>query len=558
MTAFLKKWKRYLTFAALLSCFVNILQLTFPFYMFTIYSNIVVSYSGYSLFNITVAAFFALICLGLFSYVRSRLLAQAGKDLARTMRQKVFTVMIKGCVLDTHLAYRGGLNDLETLRDYMSSPSIYALFDAPWSPFYLLLIFLVDPVLGLIATTGALTMAGLSALQQLLVGKTMKEANAISSHNQRFVDSFIRNTEVINGMGMITAISDRFSLGNHKVMLKQTRSSNYAGTIQAILKPMQNLIQVGIYCAGSYYAIKEGFNVGLIVAASIIMGKGLAPMLQLASSWQLASQAHESFQRLEKISAIIERQKQIMPLPPPQGRVEVRGAVYRTRDRILLKGVSFSLQPGDFLGVIGPNGAGKTTLCRLLLGIWPSMGSKVLLDGIDIFACNKEELGPYIGYVPQEIELFPGSVAENIARLGHVDEKEVARAVALCGIDELIMQLPNGLATQLEGTGGMKLSGGQKQKIGMARALYRRPRFLVLDEPTSNLDEQGEYQLQQALAQLKQERTCTCIMVTHKLPLLHSMDKVLMLQDGQVALFGPKDLVFAELAKHQTDSRRAA
>ncbi|SDT84639.1 type I secretion system permease/ATPase [Desulfobacula phenolica] len=546
MTAFFKKWKKYFTFAALLSCFVNILQLTFPFYMFTIYRNVIISYSGFSLANITTAAFFAVMVLGLFSYLRSRLLALAGKDLSFELRQGIYSGMIKGCVLDNKRAYQGGLNDLEVLHNYLSSPSIYALFDAPWAPFYLALIYLFHPVLGIIATCGALVMVGLSALQEILVRKSMKAANIKNAHNYRFVDSFMRNAEVINGMGMINAISDRFVQGNNQVLMNQTKSSCHAGTIQALIKPMQNVIQVLIYCAGAYYAMKEGFNVGLMVAASIIMGRGLAPLMQVMSSWRLTTQAKESYQRLKGFSAMLEQQAQTMPLPEPKGHLNVAGAVFRIKDQVLLKGVSFELKPGEFLGVIGPSGAGKTTLCRLLLGIWPSLGGKVYLDGKDIFSWNKEELGQYIGYLPQEIELFPGTVEQNIARLGTVDREQVENTLDICGIKDMVDSFPQGLETQLEGENGLRLSGGQKQKIGLARAMYKNPKFLVLDEPTSNLDEQGEQQLLAALASMKKHNGCTCIMVTHKPSLLHSMDKILVMRDGQIAMFGPKDEVFAK------------
>ena len=546
MTAFFKKWKKYFTFAALLSCFVNILQLTFPFYMFTIYRNVIISYSGFSLANITAAAFFAVMALGLFSYLRSRILALAGQELSLELRQRIYSGMIKGCVLDSKRAYQGGLNDLEVLRNYFSSPSIYALFDAPWAPFYLALVYLFHPVLGIIATCGALVMVGLSVLQEILVRKSMKAANIENTRNYRFVDSFMRNAEVINGMGMINAISDRFVQGNNQVLMNQTKSSYHAGTIQALIKPMQNVIQVLIYCAGAYYAMKEGFNVGLMVAASIIMGRGLAPLMQVMSSWRLTTQAKESYQRLKGFSAMLEQQVQTMPLPVPKGHLNVAGAVFRIKDQVLLKGVSFELEPGSFLGIIGPSGAGKTTLCRLLLGIWPSFGGKVYLDGKDIFSWNKEEVGQYIGYLPQEIELFPGTVEQNIARLGTADREQVEKALDICGIKDMVDGFPQGLETLLEGENGLRLSGGQKQKIGLARAVYKNPRFLVLDEPTSNLDEQGEQQLLVALRSMKKHHACTCIMVTHKPSLLHSMDKMLVMRDGQVAMFGPKDEVFAK------------
>jgi PrtD family type I secretion system ABC transporter len=551
MTDFLKKWRKYFTFAALLSCFVNILQLTFPFYMFSIYSNIIISYSEFSLANITVAAFFAVMALGFFSYIRSRLLALAGKDLTLELRQGVYSGMVKGSVLDSKKAYQGGLKDLELMRNYFSSPSIYALFDAPWAPFYLALIYLFHPVLGIIATSGAVVMVGLSGLQELLIRKSMKDANIAAGQNHRFVESFIRNTEVINGMGMIGAVSDRFVRGNDQVIMNQTKSSYYAGAIQAVIKPMQNVIQVLIYCSGAYYAMKQGFNVGLMVAASIIMGRGLAPLMQVMSSWRMTTQAKESYQRLKELSAMIEQQTQTMLLPAPRGHINAVGVVFRIKDQVLLKGVSFELKPGEFLGIIGPSGAGKTTLCRLLLGIWPSFGGKVYLDGKDIFLWNKEEVGQYIGYLPQEIELFPGTVAQNIARLGKKDMEHVEQAIEICGIKDMVESFPQGAQTQLEGEKGLKLSGGQKQKIGLARAVYKNPKFLILDEPTSNLDEQGEQLLLTALSSMKKHHDCTCIMVTHKPSLLHSMDKILVLRDGQVAMFGPKDEVFAKFTGAQ-------
>lgn len=558
MEEFLKKWKKQFVFAALLSCFVNILQLTFPFYMFTIYRNVIISYSVYSLANITFAACLAITALALFSYVRARLLAMAGQDLCLHLRGRVFTVMVKGCVIDSRRAYQGGMNDLETLRNYFASPSIYALFDAPWAPFYLALVYLIHPVLGLIASLGAAVMVGLSGLQEIMIRKSMRRANIINNANQRFVDSFMRNIEVINGMGMITAICDRFIQADTQVVINQTRSSNYAGAIQAIIKPLQNVIQVLIYCSGAYYAIAEGFDVGLMVAASIIMGRGLGPLMQVMSSWQFLKRTQESYHRLEGLSTHWEQQPQTMPLPVPRGQINVENAICLVNNRALLGGISFRLEPGEFMGIIGPSGAGKTTLCRLLLGIWPTQGGHVMLDGKSVFAWDKEEVGPSLGYLPQEIELFPGTVAENIARLQEVDQAVLTKTLKLCGIQEMVNRFPEGIETQLEGEMGLKLSGGQKQKIGFARAVYNAPTFLVLDEPTSNLDEQGEQQLLNALLQIKQTAACTCVMVTHKPSLLQSMDKVLALRDGRVALFGPKDAVFATLAGQQTAQKGVA
>lgn len=541
MEKFLKKWKKYFTFAALLSCFVNMLQLTFPFYMFSIYRNVIISYSGYSLANITVVAFFALIVLGFFTYLRSRLLATAGKDLNLSLRDKVYKGMLKGYVISQRKSYQHGMSDLETVKNYFSNTAVYSLFDAPWSPFYLLLIYMFHPVLGIIATSGAVLMVGLSVLQEYLIRNSMKTANIINSQNQRFVDSFLRNAEVINGMGMIHAISDRFEQGNNKVIMNQTKSSQYAGAIQSIIKPMQNVIQVLIYCFGAYYAIIEGFSVGLMVAAAIIMGRALAPLMQVMASWRFTTQAKDAYKRLAGFAAFIEQEPERMPMPEPEGNLNVVGASFRIGEHIILRGISFDLKAGEFLGIIGPSGAGKTTLCRLLLGSWPTMAGKVYFDGRDMFLWDKEDVGKFIGYMPQEIELFPASVAENIARLGKVEMEKVEMAARICGLHDMVESFPQGYQTGLEGEKGLQLSGGQKQRLGLARAVYGNPKLLVLDEPTSNLDKQGKQDLLNALLRIKQENACTCIMVTHEPELLQSMDKMLLLKEGKVVFFGPKD-----------------
>lgn len=548
MVKFLKKWNKYFTFAALLSMFVNMLQLTFSFYMFAIYRNVVISYSSASLANITTIAFFALIVMGIFIYVRSRLLARAGENLSLELRQDIYRLMIKGNVMDNQRAYQGGLNDLATLQNYFSSPAIYALFDAPWSPFYMALVFLIHPVLGLVAALGALTVVGLSILQEILIRKSLAQATAINAKNFRFIDSFMRNVEVINGMGMIEAIQTRFARGNTRVMKNQTLSSMVAAAIQAVIKPMQILIQVMIYCAGAYQAVKHGFDVGLMVAASIIMGRGLGPLMQVVSSWRMTVQARGAYERVKAFSQLAADQDEKISLPLPEGKISVQNAVLIKANQVLIRGVSFDMAQGEFLGLIGPSGAGKTSLCRLLLGIWPPSGGRVSLDNNDIFAWDKEEIGQHIGYLPQVIELFPGSVGENIARLGKIDADLLEAAIGLAGIQEMVESFPEGMDTQLEGENGLRLSGGQRQKIGLARALYGNPKLLILDEPTSNLDEAGESQLLNALNKLKTDNTCTCIMVTHKPALLQSMDRIMVLQSGGVALLGPRDEVFSKLA----------
>ena len=549
MSRFIDNWKRYFTFAALLSCFVNVLQLTFPFYMFVIYGNVCVSNSLNSLETFTVAAVFALVILGFFNYIRARLLATAGNDLNARFRNRVYSGMLGAHAGIQKQASPQILNDLGTVRSFFTNPGITALFDVPWAPLYLALIFLFHPILGLIATTGSLMMLGLSILQELLVRESMKDANIKNSQNQRFIDSFLRNAEVVNGMGMINAISDRWEQGNREVIMNQTVSSQYAGLIQSIIKPLQTFLQVVIYFFGACYALTQGFNVGLMVAGSIIMGRAMGPLMQIMGTWKFTIQAREAYKRLDAFLVFLDNNQEQMALPAPVGNISVDQVSLRIGERFLLQQVTFELAKGDFMGIIGPNGAGKSTLCRVLLGLWPAMIGKVYLDGTDFFAWDQEQVGRHIGYLPQEVELFPGTVAENIARLGPVDMDKIEKTVALCGLQTMVEDLPDGYNTQLNSQEGVSLSGGQTQRLGLARAIYGDPCLLVLDEPTSNLDEQGEQAFLNTLTAIKKTTLCTCIMVTHKPGLLQSMDKIMVLQNGRIALFGPRDQVFEKLAQ---------
>jgi PrtD family type I secretion system ABC transporter len=552
MTQFLVQWRKYLTFAALLSCFVNILQLTFPVYMFSIYGNIVISYSHFSLANITAAACMAILALCFFSYLRARLLAAAGRQMSRSLCNTVYKVMITSVVRDPQRAYRGGVSDLGTLQSFCSSPGIYAVFDVMWAPFYLGLIYLFHPVLGLIATIGTLVMAGLSLLQERLIRKDMTQANQLNMTNQRFVESFLRNVDVINGMGMVPAVTDRFLFNNDLVMANQTRSSYVAGAIQAVIKPAQIVIQVMIYCFGAYYAMTQGFNVGLMVAGAIIMGRGLAPVMQLMGSWRQARHAWDAFNRIKNMTPEgpeLTDTAGTVPLPAPRGRLQAAGVSFVMDGHLLLSQVAFDLAPGEFLGIVGPSGAGKTTLCRLLLGIWPAVGGRVTLDGQNVFSLDRNRFSHCIGYLPQEVELFSATVGENIARLEEPDPAVMDDALDLSRCRDLVESLPAGLDTVLGGDDNIQVSGGQKQKIGLARALYGRPALLVLDEPSSNFDETSEARLLDTLADLKQGGTCTCVMVTHKLSLLDSMDKILVLKEGRAVMYGPKNEVFDQLKR---------
>ena len=551
MNKFFKDWKGYFTFAALLSCFINILQLTFSFYMFVIYGNVCISGSMTSLKTFTIAAIYALILLAFFSYVRSRLLEVASKDYNLRFRNKVYCNMLNRHAGMNGQASEQVLGDLGIIRKYFTTPAINALFDVPWAPLYLALIFLFHPVLGAIATAGAVFMVGLSILQEFLVQDSMRAANIKNMENKRFIDAFLRNSEVINGMGMIKAIGDRWENNNQQVITHQAVSSQYAGLIQSIIKPLQTLIQVLIYFAGACYALTKGFDVGLMVAASIIMGRALTPLMQIMTTWKVTIQTRDAYERLNLFLSHADADIPAMNLLPPLGTLRVMNVSFTIADRLLLNDISLHLSHGEILGIIGPNGAGKSTLCRVILGIWPAISGKVTLDGAEIHSWTQGQMGKHIGYLPQVVEMFPVTVAENIARMGPVNMEEVEKVANLCGIHSLIESFPSGYHTILEHPDGIGLSGGQRQRLGLARALYGDPSLLVLDEPTSNLDCQGESALVEVLRTIKLTRKCTCIMVTHKPELIQAMDKLLVLQAGQVFMFGAMNEVVARLSAAQ-------
>jgi PrtD family type I secretion system ABC transporter len=553
MREFLHTWKIYFVFAAVLSCLINILQLTFPFYMFTIYQNILMSYSREALYTITFAALYALLVFGIFTFIRSRLLQRAGTDLNENLRDSLFTSMLHAYSGPLKRGYRQGLGDLDTLRNYFANNGLYSLFDAPWAPLYLVLIYFFHPLLGTVATIGAVIMFGLSILQELLIRNRMSRANTNNQANQRFIDTVLRNAESVNCMGMLEGVAARWGRTNSLVLGDQTQASRHAGLIQSLIKPLQIVLQVLIYAFGAYLAIMQGLSPGLMIAGAIIMGRALAPLMQVMGTWKMTLQAKEAYKRLDAFCTAQEKRARKMPLPAPKGGVQAEQAAFAVNRHVLLHNISFRLQAGEFMGVIGASGAGKSTLCRLLTGIWPCASGKIRLDGVDMFYWDQDFLGRYIGYLPQEIELFPVSLAKNIARMGAVDRQLVEKAAAAAGIHELITELPNGYDTVVGGDDGVVLSGGQKQRVGLARALYSDPTLLVLDEPNSNLDQAGEQELMRTLSRIKESRACTCVLVTHKPDILQAADKILVLRQGQVAMFGPKNEVFHKLA-HQTES----
>ncbi|WP_051261334.1 type I secretion system permease/ATPase [Desulfovibrio inopinatus] len=544
MRKILRQWLGIFLCAAQFSFFINILGLTFPVYMLQIYSRVLASKNIQTLILLTVIALTALGVLSLLTFLRTRILVQAGVEISKKMNPTVLAAMVKGASETDPGKYARGLSDIATVRNFLGGVPITVLFDIPWTPVYILVVFLMHPVLGMIGVIGALGISFFAFWNDRICREPITQANAVAGQTSKFIGTCLRNAPVVRGMGMISGVMRRVSDIDDRVSELQTTASTRSAFMLSVSSGFRMVLQVSIYGVGAYLAILGECTAGAMIASSIIIGKALSPVERGISSWRQMVESYAAYKRLDALFLEIKKEEP-MELPPPVGALRLDNVSLRLKERTILQGISFSLSPGEALGIIGPSAAGKSTLCRMLLGVWkPSVGN-VRLDGVDVYSWDQELLGPYIGYLPQEVELFSGTLSENIARMGEVDSEKVVAAAKLAQVHEMILKLPQGYDS-LVGEGSNILSGGQKQRIGLARALYGDPKYLILDEPNSNLDEAGDKALHECLATL-QKRKVTVIIVSHKPGILATVNKVLVLNEGKMQIFGPREAVFNKL-----------
>ncbi len=545
MTEFLASCKFYFRYAFFFSMFVNILQLTFPIYMLQVYDRVLTSYNLSTLAVITVAAVICLTMLASLEWLRSRLLVRAGIEFDQKLSGPVLRENLKNASSPETGPKQGTLRDVQTLRGFLGGNAVFAFFDLPWMPLYFLLIFTLHPALGMAATGGGIAVFILGVLTDRLTRKRLERASMLNGHSTEFFSAASRNASIVRSMGMIGAVAQRWENINNLVIELQTKASHAAGLLHAISRSLRVGLQVLIYAVGAYLAVTQESTPGVMIAASIIMGRALAPIDQAMGSYKQSLEARSAYKRLK---AMLDTPVTPPPmdLPPPQGIIAADNLFFNVQDRSILKGIGFTLPAGQSMAVIGPSAAGKSTLCKVLLNIWAPTLGKVRIDGADITTWDMEKLGPNIGYLPQDVELFSGSIAENIARMGNVESEKVIYAAQLAGVHQMVLQLPKGYDTQI-GAHGAMLSGGQRQRIGLARALYGNPRIVVLDEPNSNLDEEGEHCLLQALLNLK-KMNATVILVTHKPAVLSIVDNIMIMMDGQISNLGPRQEILNMMA----------
>lgn len=540
--ATIKFARRYLAIVFGFSFLINLLMLTAPLYMLQIYDRVLTSRSGYTLLFLTILALAALATLALLDICRSRLLVRLSSHFDKQLSTHVFSrSMLRGLGAQH-------LRDLDQLRTFMTGPTLLAFFDAPWMPLYLLTVYFLHPWLGHVGLVGAVILFSLAILNEVLTRRWLVESSSHESAANEFAEASARNADAVMAMGILPGLQARWNQFHRDALGFQGGASDRASIIAATAKFIRFGLQVSILGVGAYLAINEVVSSGTMIAASIIMGRGLAPVEAAIAGWRSGVLARDAYRRLEQLLDA-EPEPERMPLPAPRGEVvfdNVYGGPPGAKT-VTISGASFSLPAGTSLGVTGPSAAGKSSIAKLMVGIWMPVSGYVRLDNAELGHWDPVALGSYIGYLPQDIELFTGSVAENIARFGQIDPELVVAAAQMAGADGMIRELPDGYDTVIGGS-GMRLSGGQLQRIGLARAFYGEPPLVVLDEPTSNLDAGGEAAVRSAIAELKAKGS-TLVVIAHKPTVIGGVEQLMVVQRGQVTHFGPASEVFPQITR---------
>ena len=555
---FLKSQNKTYRQAIFYSLIIGVLSLGPTIFMLEVYDRVVNSRSSTTLVMLLLLIVGSYIVMELLELVRHDLLQRVALGLDQELRNRLFNIVFEANLKRIPGGSIQAFNDLRTIREFIPSGAVMALLDAPMAIVFLLIVFIVSPWLGVLALIGAMVQVWIAYQTEKKTMPVLTDANRGAIEAQNYANGVLRSPQVIEAMGMLGSIHKRWMEKQGKFLDLQAVASDTAGANNAASKLIQ-VLQGSLLLGAACWLTLKGQMLGgggMMIVASTLGGKVLTPLAQLVAQWRLVVNARDAYQRLEGMLGYFADTPSTMALPAPKGILSVEAVVAAAPGSTLaiLKGVSFAVLPGECVMVIGPSASGKTTLARLVMGLWPASNGKVRLDGADVYTWNKEELGPYLGYLPQTVELFDGTIAENIARFGAVDLDEVERVIREVGLVDMVKALPDGLNTRV-GEDGAVLSGGQRQRVALARAIYSKPKLIILDEPNSSLDEAGELALLQTLANLKAQGA-SVLVITHRTSILPQADKLLMLRDGQVAMFGPRDEVLQALQKAQSDAQQ--
>ncbi|HLA32977.1 MAG TPA: type I secretion system permease/ATPase [Pseudomonas sp.] len=532
---------------ALFSGVINLLMLVPSIYMMQVFDRVLTSRNETTLLMLTLILLGLYLLSSLLEWVRGQVMIKMSAGIDAQLGERVFGAAFERSLKEHSANPAQVLSDLATIRQFVTGQGLIALFDAPWLPIYLIVAFLFHPWLGLFTVLGASILVALAVWNELATRKSLAEANQLSVLSANYVNSTLQNAEVIQAMGMLTVLRRRWFSLQKRIISAQAEASDRSARISSMTRFVRITWQSLSLGLGAMLVLENQISAGVMIAVSVLLGRAMAPVEQVIGSWRQMGNAKSSYQRLNRLLEEFPKPQPRMALPAPSGAVRIDQLLVTPpgSQQPAVNGVTLALAKGEVLAVIGPSASGKSSLARAMVGIWPAARGSVRLDGAEVGQWSREALGPHLGYLPQDIELFDGSIAENIARFGEVDSNKVIEAARLAGIHEMVLHFPKGYDTPL-GIGGLGLSGGQKQRIGLARALYGQPTLLVLDEPNSNLDEAGEAALVRAVSTLKAAGS-TVVLVTHRPSILGVVDKLLILKEGVQQLFGPRDQVLKAL-----------
>lgn len=548
----LRRCRQSFLIAGVVSFFINILILVPMIYMMQVYDRVMASSSVSTLGMLTALLIFLLGVMGALEWVRSQILVVTSNRLDQILSARVFDAMFYTALPSSgRAATAQPLNDLLQLRQFLTGSGLFAFFDAPWLPLNVLIMWWFHWSYGLVALISAFILMGLNLWTELATRDLLKRANDESIESSGHTQRNLRNIEVIEAMGILPRLRERWQVKQMNLLTLQSKASARAGLIAAISKLYRTVIQSLILGLGAYLAIEKEISPGAMIAGSMLLGRALAPLDLLIGTWKGFVGARDAYGRLNRLLEFSPLKEPPMPLPPPTGQIKMENVaiVPPGSQKPIISGVNIVIEAGQQVAVIGPSAAGKSTLVRAMLGLYrPAVGT-VRIDGADIIQRDRSELGAHIGYLPQDVELLDGTIGENIARFGLIDALEVVDAAKRAGIHDMLLRLPQGYDTVIQGQGSI-LSAGQRQRLGLARALYGSPRIIILDEPNSNLDQDGEEALANALGSIRASGA-TVIMVTHRPSILKQVDSIAYMRQGQLVAFGPRDEVLKALSMSQ-------
>ena len=536
----------------------NLLYLALPLYTFQVYGRVLTSQSQGTLWSLTAITLFVFIISSVIDDVRARILINYGVALDQRVSGRVFTSLFDAAVRGDPGSRAQALRDLDQFRQSLTGIAAAAIFDVPWIPVFLIALFIIDPLIGVVTLVGALILLGLAIAQARATQSALRDANDAALKSYGFTDAALRNGEVVRAMGMLPTLGQAWAKYRAITIERGAAAAEASNMYNDMIKAVRMGFQVLIVAIGAYLIIEGKIHMGLLFANMILASRALQPIEKIVGSWDPLNNMVSAYLRLNGLLSKAEAPAAATSLPRPLGKLSAEGVNFAPPglQRLVLANVNFALEPNEVLGVIGPSGAGKSTLARLLVGIWKPLQGVVRLDGADVFTWDRADFGRHIGYLPQDTELFAGTVRNNIARFrDDVTDEEVIQAAQLAGVHELVLRMSKGYDTEV-GEGGTVLSAGQRQRVGLARAMLAKPAFVVLDEPNANLDAEGEEALMRAIDALK-ANGATVVIISHKPGVFRAADKMLVLRDGRVELFGPRDQVMARLVKPAPTEMRA-